>query len=57
MVTPTIAYFIFSKSVRILNTEGKNNNITYVMGDVLPIIQNIDRLIAKASSPVRDTSA
>jgi len=30
---------------------------TYVIGDVLPIIQNIDRLIAKARNPVSDTSA
>ncbi len=29
----------------------------YVSGDVFPIIQNIDRLIAKATMPVADTIA
>ena len=30
---------------------------TYAIGDVLPIIQKIETLMAKAKIPVRDTNA
>jgi len=32
------------------------SKLTYVNGDVLPIIQKMDRLIANARTPVNDTS-